>query len=276
MSKEGAWQSFDKLIAEVREHLNARNSGSLCIRSADNHWACIVVDEGRIAGLMCRGARGIRSIKHFQNIKHCTFRFDAGAVLATDSGDLPGTEDILRQLEGEASVEEHRPIGLSVHDLQQVVRDAASELLGPMGEIVCDEEFARARILGQVDDVEQLVRGISREISDPEEAHAFRERVMTGLSGSGISTMGTAPVAPQNVTPIPEINRVRDLITAEAAEFLGPVGPVLAERYFREYSGGRSVADLALIVTSLMDDIGDNEQGRVFKERIEQCLQAAG
>ena len=141
-----SWQSGDELESEVGRHVRERSSGTLFLRTADNHWGCFVFNEGRIVSVMCRGVRGTKSLEHLRRIAQCTYRFDAGAQLGEDAGDLPSTEEILKQLGGGTIETLHRPIGLSAAELKQTVSNAAVAALGPIGTLVCDEQFARATI----------------------------------------------------------------------------------------------------------------------------------
>lgn len=264
--KNTSWQTSNQLERAVARHVDERSTGTLFVRTSDNHWGCFVFEQGEIVSLMCRGVRGARSLRHLRNINECTYRFDGDALLGEDAGDLPSTAEILTQLRGgeDPGAVESGPIPLSATELKQTVCRAAVQFLGPVGELVCEEEFARAGMLAGIDDVDQLVRRVAREIDDPEESRQFREQVLAAVSQRGAATGPHEGLKEGS----PEYNKLRDVIESEAAEALGPMGPVLCEDFFRRYSYGRNVVDVAQIIDALVEEVEDPEQGERFRQRV--------
>ncbi|MDH3714842.1 MAG: hypothetical protein OET44_13450 [Gammaproteobacteria bacterium] len=265
-----AWQSGDELESEVARHVRERDSGTLFVRTADNHWGCFVFSEGSIVSLMCRGVRGTKSLVHLRKIAQCTYRFDAGALLGEDVVDLPSTEEILEQLGGGDIETLRRPIGLSAAELKRTVSTAAVAILGPMGALVCDEQFARAGMLAGMEDVEQLLRAIGHEIDDPDEAKAFRDEVIAAATPRGGSTSGQRAAVTEGSA---EYNKIRNVLEAEAAEFLGPMGPVLCEEYFLKYAVDNNIFDIGSIINALADEIDDVRLSDQFRNRIAERLE---
>jgi len=265
-----AWQSGNELENEVARHVRDRSSGTLFVRTADNHWGCFVFHEGRIVSVMCRGVRGAKSLVHLRKITRCTYRFEADALLGEDAGDLPSTEEILEQLGGGAIEMVQRPIGLSAAELKQSVSNAAVAILGPMGTLVCDEQFARAGMLAGMEDVERLVRAIAREMDDPDEAKAFRDEVIAAATPHGGSTTGQRAAVAEGSA---EYNSLRNVLETESAEFLGPMGPVLCEEYFHKYSIDHNIVDLGPIINALADEIDDVQLSDQFRSRLAERLE---
>ncbi len=257
------------MAAEVARHVREGSTGTLFVRSSDNHWGCFVFDNGSIVSLMCRGVRGVRSIRHLRDIGECTFRFDPEAILGEDIGDLPDTREILQQLSGFDDDTPQRAISLSAAQLKQTVCDAAVLILGPVGEILCEEEFARAGIISGMDDLDRLVRRVAREIDDPVQAREFRDSVLGAASSTAGSTTGGRKGLARGSA---EYNRIREAIELEASEFLGPVGPMLCEDFFRRYSAGNNVVDVAAVIDSLADEIDDKRLAERFRTRIAERL----
>jgi hypothetical protein len=268
--KDPAWQSGDELESEVARHVRERSSGTLFVRTADNHWGCFVFSAGAIVSVMCRGVRGTKSLVHLRKISQCTYRFDTNALLGEDAGDLPSTEEILEQLGGGDIETLQRPIGLSAAELKQTVSTAAVSVLGPMGALVCDEQFARAGMLSGMEDVEQLLRAIAREIDDPDEAKAFRDEVIAAATPRGGSTSGQRAAVAEGSA---EYNTLRNVLESEAAEFLGPMGPVLCEEYFLRFAIDNNIFDIGAIVNALADEIDDVQLSDQFRNRIAERLE---
>ncbi len=264
------WQSGDELEREVALHVRQRSTGTLFVRTVDNHWGCFVFRHGDIVSVMCRGVRGIKGLLHLRSISQCTYRFDAEALLGEDVGDLPTTEEILEQLGGGAIETLQRPIGLSAAELKKTVIDAAVAILGPIGALVSEEQFARAGMLSGMDDVEQLLRAVAREIDDPDEAQAFREQVMVSATPRSGTTSGTRTAIPEGSA---EYNKLRNVLESEAAEFLGPMGPLLCAEYFEKHSVGDNVTDIGMIINALADEIDDVKLSDQFRNRIAERLE---
>ena len=69
-----------------------------------------------------------------------------------------------------------------------------------------------------------------------------------------------------------EYQKVREAIESEAVEYLGPLASVLCEEYFSRYSAGGRLIDIAKVINSLVDDIGDLRRGEEFRDRVAQRL----
>lgn len=364
-TRDNDWRNSDELLDEINRLVEAGSTGTLFVRTADDHLGCVVFASGEIVSVMFRGVRGMRGIEYVRAFNQSTFHFDENALLWEDPGDLPDTQDILRRLReqsvfsdagraddagtsGKASHEwsalgdwnaadesdsagtesradkddepaspgpveseiaptvartpppkptivkpppvrertaigspavlskrnvgaspRQAPIALSASELKRTICDTAVSIMGPVGHIICDEAFARAGILGGMDDLENLLLRITSEIDDETDARDFRNKVLTKATPrEGATTAPRTGVAAGSA----EYNKLREVIESEAIEFLGPLASVLCDEYFRKYSAGNNVVDIGQVINSLVDEIGNPQRSDQFRERIAQRL----
>jgi len=358
-TSDNDWRKSDQLVHEIIRLVEAGSTGTLFVRTADDHLGCVVFASGEIVSVMFRGVRGMQGIEYVRAFNQSTFRFDENALLWEDPGDLPDTREILRKLSessaepplepplSESSAEPplepplsewstqplplpslsepnaQRPlepsvrtaaaqpppepsfsvptlqpppqpsfsrpapraparfggpkaqplaqtsIALSATELKRTVCEAAMGIMGPLGRIICEEEFARAGILRGVDDLERLLRRVAAEIDDATEARDFCNAVLTKATPREGATTGPR-VGVREGTP--EYRQLREVIESEAVEFLGPLAAFLCDEYFRKFSTNNRRVDIGQVLNSLVDEIGDLQRAQEFRERIAQRL----
>ena len=151
-----------------------RKTGKLHLITAENHTASLGFVQGEVVSAHYRISRGEKALAALQGVTEATCRFDEGADVKRDTPPLPPTEEILRALElapnqpptpAKEVVAEPAP-QLSARS-QNALRDLATEYLGPVASIVCDDVFARAETL------DGAIQLLSREIANPASAETF-------------------------------------------------------------------------------------------------------
>jgi len=372
-TSDNNWQKSDQLVLEIHRLVRTGATGTLFVRTADDHLGCVVFASGEIVSVMFRGVRGMQGIEYVRSFNESTFRFDDSALLWEDPGDLPDTQEILRKLsEGStkappsappasnewstqplpqtvteppapastppparrapeptfstpAASPAHDPsfstppvrpvpdqpsfstpaarpnpleqsfsvpppaqfppqpsfnqqktrparqvsIALSATELKRTVCETAMSIMGPLGKMICEEEFARAGILRGVDDLERLLRRVAAEIDDESEAREFLNIVMAKATPREGPSSGQRAGLREGT---PEYRKLRDVVESEAVEFLGPLAAFLCDEYFRKYSMNNKRVDVGMVINSLVDEIGDLERAHEFRERIAQRL----
>lgn len=196
MVEDRGLKSLADLVEELTQLIHAASTGSVMVRSMDNHWACLVLEQGKIISVMHRGVRGAKGLAALLNLGPCSFHFQADKVLGRDApGELPETRDILLQLMGSLPSEERgeEPVNLRIHELRGLVLERAIETLGPIAEVICEEQFADAGIIGSMQDLDRLLRCIARDIDNREQAEQFREAVMTAVTRQGTFVAQKSP-----------------------------------------------------------------------------------
>ncbi len=356
-TSDNNWQKSDQLVLEIHRLVRTGATGTLFVRTADDHLGCVVFASGEIVSVMFRGVRGMQGIEYVRSFNESTFRFDESALLWEDPGDLPDTHEILRKLsEGAAkpppssqaastewstqplpqtvvepasessnstpavqrapepsfstppvrpaaeppsfstpaaqprslepplsaqfppqpSFNQQKPkptrqqsIALSATELKRTVCEVAMSIMGPLGKMICEEEFARAGVLRGVDDLERLLRRVAAEFDVEWEAREFLNTVLAKATPREGGTSGQRGGVREGT---PEYRKMRDVVESEAVEFLGPLAAFLCDEYFRKYSTNSKRVDVGMVINSLVDEIGDLERAHEFRERIAQRL----
>jgi len=285
VNEDQVWLSSYELHREVVRLVEEGRSGTLFIRTRDDHWGCFVFEKGAIVSLMCRGVRGSKCLKYLREISSCTFRFDADAMLGNDGAYLPGTRIIIAELWEQLTPDSQGtgaepatdfpqyPVALTAADLKQAILGIAVDLLGPMGEIVCEERFADYGMVSGMEDVRELATKIALEFDDLEEANEFQRRVMeaagTKSQGSGAGETAESPYG-TNL----DYSNFRHVLESEAAEFLGPMALELCAEYFGKFAANRHIADATLIIDSLAENFGDASLAEQFRVRVASRLKS--
>lgn len=88
-----------ELVAEVSRLATEGATGTLFVRTTDDHTARLVLQDGTLVGIAYRATRGVDAIPLLQNITGCTIEFTAGFVFPISATEkLPQTRDLLRRL----------------------------------------------------------------------------------------------------------------------------------------------------------------------------------
>ena len=88
-------------LHELRQLSRDGESGTLFIRTGDNHSARITLDEGDIVASAYTSKKGCEAMKKIKLIASCSFSFNEGLLLDRPSKDLPDTGRIFSFLEAE-------------------------------------------------------------------------------------------------------------------------------------------------------------------------------
>ena len=96
---DNARRSNELLVQELERLVSAGATGTLFVRTPDDHLGCVVVANGEIVSVTIRGSRGVKGVDYLRSVGHSNFHFDEGTLLWEDPGDLPDTQGILRMLE---------------------------------------------------------------------------------------------------------------------------------------------------------------------------------
>ena len=184
----------DALAALLKEQLDKRRSGTLFIKTDENHWGCFGLRDGAIVAVMCRGVKGARALKHIQAASSFSVRFDDSQVTG-ESAEPPDVSDtdVFAALVPETSAPEAPNVTASGADagampaesaerVAAIIKAEAAEVLGPIGPVICDELLA-ARPGLSAEDIQFILGQLARDIGNSEEARAFQLRVLERLRG---------------------------------------------------------------------------------------------
>ncbi len=192
MSADQPFVSFNKVAAALRQLSRERRVGTLFITTADNKSATVSLLGGEIVGVSYRVLRGRDALLLIKSIGLSRYAFSEDKVPDTDP-DLPPTHEILALLGAPEPVPVPVPapapppvprtVGAEDRKIQQTLEKELVEFLGPMAKVICKEHFEKAGSLSTPAELRHLVDALAGEISDRNQAAAFRLAAWDKLPG---------------------------------------------------------------------------------------------
>lgn len=92
---------YHELISELARLVDEGATGTLFVRTADEHTARFAFHHGRIVGLAYRVTRGIAAVPHLRKISGASLQFTPDVVFTVgDEESLPATPQLLGLLGG--------------------------------------------------------------------------------------------------------------------------------------------------------------------------------
>jgi len=180
MTTGQTWSTVGDLILRLRELCANNYSGTLYGLTDDSHSFAVSIQGGNMVGVSFKASRGASALMHLARIERCHFRSQNGLVAHVDDT-LPSTGQILEQLTGEtSSTQERGAAGTEIPSflLKGIIREEASNLLGPVAVLLCKEQFEEAGELHAMSDVERLTVAIGRAAGEPEKGDELWLRVL--------------------------------------------------------------------------------------------------
>lgn len=172
MSKQ--YQPFSRLISELERLTKQRETGYLLIATNTNKAGRILLDNGHIVAALYNHQQGEAALGAMQEIEQVRAGFRPGQFDAIEEQKLAApTAKTLRRLAGYLPNEESnaadakKRIFALTDEHRNTIQSALVDLLGPMGDIICDEIFERYTTL------EKVIKMASLEINSPEDQEMF-------------------------------------------------------------------------------------------------------
>jgi hypothetical protein len=167
--------TFGDLINEVHRLCQEKATGTLFITGDNNRLAQISLKEGKFVLLSCLNKHGMEAVPLIRQISGGWFQFVK--VKVSDDFSLPATADILSALGGGVippTIVAAAPVMLS-KQMVATLQDTLAEYVGPVALLLCT-----SRLQG-VSDVESALDILAREITNPQRAQQFKEKVRQRL-----------------------------------------------------------------------------------------------
>lgn len=164
-----------KIIGRIRQEIDAQSSGTLILRSNENHIAMLGFEEGALVSLFCEGLRGLRALPRFFRISGCTSRFDH-FLPASPQPELPTTPELLALLEREIPAGEAEPAGHAEQVEEETIAAIArilTEYVGPIGPLLCRSLVGAPGGVHSVADAENMIEKLAGEILDEAQRRQF-------------------------------------------------------------------------------------------------------
>ena len=180
--------SFSQLLDLLTELVDARQSGTLFIRSDSNHIITIGLDKGHIIALLYGAKRGNNAIPMIRQIHSGSYRFESD-VLSGIHQELLSTPEILNRLR---SGDGNEPLNPVVHEtsltsggisrqkrdrLCRQLKELLGEYLGPIAQTVFDDAVAESgAFYATPEQAKAFIQKLTQDIDNPKEVEEFRDK----------------------------------------------------------------------------------------------------
>jgi len=265
--------SYRKFSQVVRGICDDARSGTLFVRTSDNHASMVLFDKGDITGAYFGSLKGKKAIAMLRMSEGLTYHFEEGRP-PTVRQDLRSPAETLVELIGESpspakpdpatrAAAKPVPQTTGISDklglgnvIARILTRELAKYIGPAAQGVVGGAERGVLAVATHDQMLSLINKLSADFLEPDEQSRFEREV------------------------IPQIDRVftregLTAITAQLVESLGPVGRSVWERVLAD-SGGevRSPAEMDRLIASLVDEIDNADEGQQFVTRVRRALES--
>ena len=193
MSKEKQISSYKEIIWKLRHICDAGDTGTFSVATRENHYASISIKDGQIIGVAYRQSKGRAALENIRKVRagHCTF---APGVLRYSEADalLPSSNALfeflgISEINPATAVKITEPASKTEPSenqngvARQAIEVVATEYLGPMAVIICEEHFARVGYLNNEANLQSVLEGIAGEVGDEAKGEEFKKGVIARL-----------------------------------------------------------------------------------------------
>jgi len=181
--------TFSQLMELLTDLVDERQTGTLFIRSDDNHVITVGLEKGRINALFYGAKRGRNAIPLISQINTGSYRFESG-VLTGVNQELPATPEILNLLRmRESSVPgapthstpaTHAGSAISHEKRDRLCRqlkELLGDYLGPIAQMVFDDAMAESgAFYATPEQAKAFIQKLTLDIDNPKEIEDFRNK----------------------------------------------------------------------------------------------------
>ena len=175
---------YDKLMAELAGLCASKRSGTMFIKTWDNHSARFVLDRGKIVSCNYSLKRGYDALPLLKSIKAGTYYFADDVFSAIAEVPLPSTDEFLKQLSDEAFV--HAPEatvrtlpkgGAALNGVLNTIKEELTRIMGPIADMIFEDYIEDHGTPENRDGIRKLIDAMSAEIGEPAKERLFIDRV---------------------------------------------------------------------------------------------------
>ena len=193
MSEEKPLSSYKEIVGKLRHICDGGETGTLSLATRENHYASISIKDGQIIGVAYRQSKGAAALENIRKVRAGRFTFAPGVLRHSEvDASLPSSKALFEFLGiGEITpatavrTTEPAPKSEPSDNTNGAARLAieleATEYLGPMAAIICEEHFARVGNLNNKKNLQSVLEGIAGELGDDAKGEDFKKGVITRL-----------------------------------------------------------------------------------------------
>jgi len=188
MSIEKPLSSYKEIVGKLRHICDGGETGTFSLATRENHYASISIKDGQIIGVAYRQSRGAAALENIRKVRAGRFTFAPGVLRHSEvDASLPSSEALFEFLGiGEtkpaAAVRTTEPAPKTESSdstngaARQAIEVEATEYLGPMAAIICEEHHARVGNLNNKENLQSVLEGIAGELGDEAKGEDFKKR----------------------------------------------------------------------------------------------------
>ncbi len=268
--------SYTELTRLIEQLNQKKRSGTLFLRTDDNHSSMIMFTAGIVTGVTCGLARGRKAITLLRQVNQFSFRFAEGKPPPTRQ-DLTSPEETLRALgigvhepimeeapaliddlpagAGTAAPDDTPDLNLGIDDvIRQLIVEQLAGIVGPAAPVMLEDAERAAGGISRSEQIEKILKILSDDLDTPEEQSRFAPRVRSRIDG-----MFT--------------KKACEMITGELLEYVGPAAANVCGDNILKLGGHiRSPHQLERLIAMLANEIGDEQESREFIDRVREDL----
>jgi hypothetical protein len=256
----------------VRDTCNRARSGTLVIRTGDNHVSMMLFDKGHIVGAYYGALRGRKALAKLRTADVLTYHFDEGNPHPV-SQDLPSTAQTLGELSS-GRIETALPLSAAPaaaptartettsmaigvgHVISEILTHAFAKFIGPAAHGVIGEAERTALDTATRSEMNEIIANLSAEYLEPAEqqkvAYDVNSRINRLFDKEGL-----------------------DMIAAQVIESLGPLGRSVWQRVLGDFVGPiQDPWGIGQLVASLVEAIDDPVEAQEFIARVRRGLES--
>jgi hypothetical protein len=265
--------NYRKFSQVVRGICDDGRSGTLFVRTSDNHASMVLFDKGDITGAYFGSLKGRKAIAMLRMSDGLTYHLEEGRP-PTVRQDLRSPAETLAELIGEtpsaakpavvtqaaakpvsptAAVSDKLGLG---NVIARILTRELAKYIGPAAQGVVGNAERGALAVASHDQMLALIKKLAADLLEPDEQPRFEREV------------------------IPQIDRVftREglaTVSAQLFESLGPVARSVWERVLADAGGEvRDPAGMDRLIASLVQEIDDPNDAQEFVTRVRRALEA--
>ncbi len=193
MSIEKPLSSYKEIVWKLRHICDGGETGTLSLATRENHYASISIKDGQIIGVAYRQSKGAAALENIRKVRAGRFTFAPGVLRHSEVDDsLPPSKALFEflgigEIKPATAVRTTEPAPKTEPSentngaARQAIELEATEYLGPMAAIICEEHFARVGNLNNKENLQSVLEGIAGELGDDAKGEDFKKGVITRL-----------------------------------------------------------------------------------------------
>lgn len=184
---------YSQILDVLTDLIDNKASGSLFVRTEDNHAITIAVDTGRISAIYYGARHGLKAISQISNISGGSYRFDPLQMDGTSHEPL-ATPEILNLLRNPHTLDATGPRVHSPGAGEQRITEAGKDMLcqklkgllarhlGPIADMVFEDTVDEAGDFCSTPELARtMIDKLSADIDDPDEAEKFKTEAYAAI-----------------------------------------------------------------------------------------------